>query len=303
MSSIQAQAGKEINVEHSVGIVSHTTSSEGFQAIIKQRFSDFIVREVDKSGEVAKLVSTDGKELEASIFQDSVVNADDSTKNQVESIPVFLSKLKGLGIELTASEAEMQNFLEKCCLRDDSCLREYIAQFECATKQVRTEVHQLVKQLFPHIIETDTVQDHGKSLIRFSARHKSKKSGGSGGGTSVSTYHKHVRSSWPSNSCGDYLKFVLLKENIDTMQAVNSISKMLHIKSGNLSYAGTKDKRAVTAQWCTVFRKRPSEVRGSFLFCYNNTDLPIRKESQLPYYYFPGCTHKLRSSWPHDEDR
>ena len=95
--------------------------------------------------------------------------------------------------------------------------------------------------MFSSFVDTETIQVDGKSLIRFIVRGKPGKS-------NVNSFHKRVRAEWPAKAGGDYLKFVLLKENIDTMSAINTISKTLHVKSSNISYAGTKDKRAVTAQ-------------------------------------------------------
>ena len=45
-----------------------------------------------------------------------------------------------------------------------------------------------------------------------------------------------------------FCHFVLYKENRDTMNAINLIARLLHVKSSLLSYAGTKDKRAITTQ-------------------------------------------------------
>ena len=49
----------------------------GFVGVIKQRYSDFIVREVDLQGQVAMLKSTDARELENQVFRtDRHDNAD-----------------------------------------------------------------------------------------------------------------------------------------------------------------------------------------------------------------------------------
>lgn len=40
----------------------------------------------------------------------------------------------------------------------------------------------------------------------------------------------------------------MYKENRDTMSAINLIARLLHIKPSAISYAGTKDKRAITSQ-------------------------------------------------------
>ena len=59
---------------------------------------------------------------------------------------------------------------------------------------------------------------------------------------------------WP-DSLGEYLRFTLLKEKIDTMSAVKEMTRIL---GGNgrvrIDFAGTKDKRGTTSQWCTILQ-------------------------------------------------
>ena len=59
---------------------------------------------------------------------------------------------------------------------------------------------------------------------------------------------------------GDYLQFTMLKENVDTMSAAGIISRNLRLKPDAIKYAGTKDKRAITSQKCTVYRRKPSDL-------------------------------------------
>jgi len=86
---------------------------------------------------------------------------------------------------------------------------------------------------------------------------------------------------WPSDR-PNYLRFVLYKENIDTGTAVKELSRMLRSGKGGrhgrggrggagrgrggrndsatINYAGMKDKRGVTAQFCTVYRGTPGDL-------------------------------------------
>jgi tRNA pseudouridine13 synthase len=84
------------------------------------------------------------------------------------------------------------------------------------------------------------------------------KQGGRGGGRP----QRPPKAIWPADR-PDYLKFVLYKENIDTGTAVKDIlrfSKMNPRNKGGVGYAGMKDKRGVTAQFCTVFRQEPNDL-------------------------------------------
>ena len=73
--------------------------------------------------------------------------------------------------------------------------------------------------------------------------------------------------SWP-DGLGDFLKFTLIKENIDTLNALNILANILHTSTSNIQVAGTKDKRAVTVQWCTIYRRRPHDIMRLNKFQY-----------------------------------
>jgi tRNA pseudouridine13 synthase len=65
-------------------------------------------------------------------------------------------------------------------------------------------------------------------------------------------------------SPGDYTHFTLVKENWDTMRAVGEIAKRLSVSRNRLAFAGTKDRRAITAQRVSAYRapiERLKDVR------------------------------------------
>ncbi|CAM9768313.1 unnamed protein product, partial [Hapterophycus canaliculatus] len=68
------------------------------------------------------------------------------------------------------------------------------------------------------------------------------------------------RHAWPEGR-PEYCRFVLYKENSDTMGAVSRFCKHFRFPSKIVGYAGTKDKRGVTSQWCTVRKKSIEELR------------------------------------------
>ncbi|XP_077196455.1 pseudouridylate synthase 7 homolog isoform X1 [Paroedura picta] len=108
------------------------------------------------------------------------------------------------------------------------------------SKEKRTVIHQAVKSLFPGL-ETKTEDRDGKKYIV--AYHAA-------GKKALANPRKH---SWPK-SRGSYCHFVLYKENKDTMDAINVLSKFLRVKPNIFSYMGTKDKRAITVQEIAVLR-------------------------------------------------
>ncbi|XP_030071896.1 pseudouridylate synthase 7 homolog [Microcaecilia unicolor] len=108
------------------------------------------------------------------------------------------------------------------------------------TKEKRTVIHQAIKTLFPGL-ETKTEDRDGKKYIV--AYHAA-------GKKALATPRKH---SWPK-ARGSYCHFILYKENKDTMDAINVLSKFLRVKPNIFSYMGTKDKRAITVQEIAVLK-------------------------------------------------
>jgi tRNA pseudouridine13 synthase len=76
---------------------------------------------------------------------------------------------------------------------------------------------------------------------------------------------------------GEYLHFTLYKENKDTMDAVNTIARLLKIKASNFGFAGTKDRRAGTVQRISVYRQKASNL------IWLNTRIPNVKVGDFAY--------------------
>jgi tRNA pseudouridine13 synthase len=63
---------------------------------------------------------------------------------------------------------------------------------------------------------------------------------------------------------GNHLIVRLRKQNMTTMDAIDKLSKMLHISRNRIGYAGNKDKRAVTEQYISVKEVTEEEVRNVY---------------------------------------
>ncbi|KAJ8674532.1 hypothetical protein QAD02_005794 [Eretmocerus hayati] len=114
-------------------------------------------------------------------------------------------------------------------------------------KDQRKCIHQIVKKLTSVYSETKDIDN--RKVIVFSKEY----------------YHKfgnrsqESRSDWSSRG-GDYCHFILHKVNLDTMDALNQLSRMLHVKPAYFAYAGTKDRRAKTTQWISVRKMNPARI-------------------------------------------
>ena len=144
------------------------------------------------------------------------------------------------------------------------------------SKEARTVVHKGCKKYLPCTCETEGFQADGIPAIKISFKGKFSGSQEGSCGRSLDSsgdksYNdgRRKRKQWPEG-LHDYLKFVMIKKNVDTMTAVNAISRHLKINPRNIAFSGNKDKRAVTVQWCTIFRKRPFDVHR-----INNMKFPL----------------------------
>ncbi|XP_014204087.1 pseudouridylate synthase 7 homolog [Copidosoma floridanum] len=136
-------------------------------------------------------------------------------------------------------------------------------------REQRKCIHQLVKKMTRVYSETKDVGD--KKLMVFTKEY--------------SKNTRDNRKDWSARG-GDYCHFILYKSNMDTMDALNQISGSLGLKSNIFSYAGTKDRRAITTQWISVKKMNPQKIlraakniRGAFVgnFKFEKESLKLGK--------------------------
>ncbi|XP_030630385.1 pseudouridylate synthase 7 homolog isoform X2 [Chanos chanos] len=201
--------------ELDVGILKFVSNHVGFSGILKERYSDFVVHEINKEGKIVGLddlsIPVEVQEVPpASEPVESQILTEEQ-KKQLEELQLFNNKEDSVAIEVA----------------DD-------------TKEKRTLLHREVKLLYPGL-ETKTEERDGKKFIV--AYHAA-------GKKALAAPRKH---SWPKNR-GSFCHFVLYKENKDTMDAINVLSKFLRVRPNVFSYMGTKDKRAITVQEIAVLK-------------------------------------------------
>ncbi len=69
-----------------------------------------------------------------------------------------------------------------------------------------------------------------------------------------------TKKQWPG-VWKDYVHFTLCKMNMDTISAINTLSRSLWLTEDKVfSYAGTKDKRAISMQRCSAYRLDPARL-------------------------------------------
>uniref|UniRef100_A0A8C4HY22 TRUD domain-containing protein n=1 Tax=Dicentrarchus labrax TaxID=13489 RepID=A0A8C4HY22_DICLA len=220
--------------ELDVGILKYVSDHKGFSGILKERYSDFVVHEINKQG---KIVHLDDLSIPA---EESDVLTEEQ-KKQLGELQLFKNKEDNVSIEVM----------------DD-------------TKEKRTLVHKAIKTQFPGL-ETKTEERDGRKFIV--AYHAA-------GKKALAAPRKHF---WPKNR-GSFCHFVLYKENKDTMDAINVLSKFLRLRPNMFSYMGTKDKRAITVQEIAVLKitaERLAHLNKCLMnlklgnFCYKNHPLKL----------------------------
>lgn len=143
-------------------------------------------------------------------------------------------------------------------------------------RELRTKLHQVwhfpshlyglwklivakdMRRIFDSRLETNTDKD---GLIRISAAPKAGPNRGARGATNQQTPRNQQKGKlgWAELG-GEHLHFSLLKENKDTMEVISFISSRLGMKPRSFAFAGTKDRRGVTVQRVSVFRKNAEQI-------------------------------------------
>ena len=134
-----------MSTEHSVGIKAFASPGDGFAAATKQRFSDFIVREVGLDGKVVRLTTLPEAPDEKAQKQ-AATDAASSAEPQLAALLGEAQAKSAIALHATASGSGSKESDEAQTLvleRDDD-------------KDHRRDVHRIIKELLPHLT-TDTV--------------------------------------------------------------------------------------------------------------------------------------------------
>ncbi|KAJ8245690.1 hypothetical protein GJAV_G00273440 [Gymnothorax javanicus] len=120
------------------------------------------------------------------------------------------------------------------------------------SKEHRKAVHHFLSKRFGKLVETKSFTDgpspgEGKTAItaRFRARSKPAK--------------KRTAADCQED-CAVYTGFVLQKENLETLEAISYMASQLGVLPSDFTYAGIKDKRALTHQSMVVKKVSPQRL-------------------------------------------
>ena len=218
--------------EEAVGMA--PVQAQIIECVFRERYSDFVVREVGPDGAVARVVA-----------EAPPADAPDEAPAEEEA-PATAAGLAALA----GGDADVVEAIERVLSGADPGPA---ALPPCSDKAARTAQHQYARRLGA---ATDTDGAGPAMHVRVWKAGGSRKRARDGGGRQDS------RNVWPAGR-PRFCRFALYKENCDTMAVVGALARALRCKASSVGYAGTKDRRAVTTQFATAHRKDARTVSAA----------------------------------------
>jgi tRNA pseudouridine13 synthase len=222
--------------------IEHRLSSSTLakSARIKSQPQDFCVNEIDLQGSV--LVYSPGHFYDPSFLPPPSVKT-----THVAIVP----SLEELVKHLDCSEQTASNILQLY----EAKTGDQVVIPDVDNKDRRRGMHAYVKESFGGRLVTDCPV--GTRDLRISRR--------GGNFTSPSSGIKRPRYDVRNDKQPDsyaYVQFVVQKESLDTMDVVGCLARALHISPKDISFAGTKDRQAITTQAMCVRNLAVSKLVG-----------------------------------------
>lgn len=262
------------DLERKLGISEYMSpDAKGFSAVVKARYSDFIVREVREDGVIAKLTSRDipkdmntptENEAKAEAGPSESIIENKTTTTSHDDWTALTSHLAGM-IKGDATCAEnVITMLQAHNAKQD--IDKKFVTLPSLDKAERKSIHNWIRESLSPYARADTVDGRIRIWhIRFEKEmpnyeNFSKDRKRQGNDSRNQPNNKRNKKSWPEGR-PEFLQFVLYKENIDTTTATKELSRKG--SKARIGYAGMKDKRGVTAQFCTMQHTEPQQILGS----------------------------------------
>lgn len=291
-----AERASKVVQEVDVGITQYLNDSNanggGFFGTIKQRYSDFLVNEIDTKGDVVHLLD-EGVDLgktkrEKRIEKRQLDRADYQGKTEEEIEELKKSKKAEEEAEAAATAAaeakaaaEIANPKYDLSEENKAKVLEFITVEELAKieelfstgnnmettttftdKASRGKLHQLFREAFQNKLETITTTDNTFRVALAKNSTNPRRAGAPGGRQQESINHIDENGvvNYGLGPFKNYLHFTVYKENKETMEVALTISKFLRIPSKSIRYSGTKDRRGVTCQRFSIHKGKVARV-------------------------------------------
>ena len=228
-------------------------------------YEDFLVHEITKSGQIVRLTDISKPVDEVIPVLDINEVLDDNTIQQIRELlsldqKVVIGDTIEEALDVNTEEVillEIESEFEKSQPNEDKNGSESDKSVKIPvnglSKFERSRIHKAIRDNFEEL-ETITVDEEDNKYIVVKRFDKN----------SV----KRRPNLWPKEK-GEYIHFILYKENKETQQAINELALKMHISSKTFDIAGTKDKRAVTTQMVSAWKVPPKKIWSAAQMCLN----------------------------------
>ena len=207
--------------EKMLGIECFVGNHKGFRGSLKQRFSDFVVHELTKTGEHVKLTNEN--------IPDAFLNSPSEIK--IDEMDEKLAKL-------LSNDTITQLTEVKDKIRNDVKILS-----TSLNKEERKSIHGYIKVNYPALeSNTSEIENEKYIIIKTAPKNRNK-----------------TRHDWPTN-LPEFTHFTLYQESMGTQDAISLLSKKLHRTPKAFQYAGTKDKRGISSQRCSLYKTIPQKL-------------------------------------------
>jgi len=281
-------------IERELGIMEFMRpSTPGFSAVVKARYSDFLVHEVRMDGVIARLTSRDLPTSSSTIDPTTTTTSPDVEgtvptpgTNSTGDTPTSATKTFLSDEEWDSKQAQLSALINNdsdCAQKVMTLLKAHSCGEDSSTpypdkfvtmpaldKVQRTSIHKWIRETLYDCARTDTLNERvriwhisfEKEMPNYEAFKKDRKRGNDQRNSMQSpnannNNNKRNKKSWPKDR-PEFLQFVLYKENMDTTTAAKELSRKG--SKARIGYAGMKDKRGVTAQFCTMQHTEPQQI-------------------------------------------
>lgn len=230
---------------------------KGFKGILKQRYTDFLVNEIDTEGNVVHLVDVgfqdkrDRRKERREVVREDETNAEEGSDQAPKREQFTLSSENREKLVELLGEKTVDEMV--ALLTNGS---KVLTETPVDEKEDRTRIHQLVREAFESRLETRTTPENTFIVTLSSGANKFKSRGDRMGKDSIGAQNAKLG---PQKN---YVHFTLYKENQETMQIANLLTKFLRIPPKTITYAGTKDRRGVTVQRASVGKMKVERLNG-----------------------------------------
>lgn len=279
--AIKGSAVSQSAAEAAVGITEFVNAAlPAWTGVLKTRYTDFLVNEVDPLGRVVHLTSLapPPSASDRPSAKDERFNAAKATAAASATTPATAVEAKASAVEQLSAfvPADVAAAIVALSVAAPGAA-EAITTPAIAGKEDRGAFHALVRTLFASALVTETLTATAGPTAAAEGAIAVKRSNPAAAATDRrrsrrgGKNHRNPKQAGWQQLGGEYCHFTLYKENRDTMDVVSLLGRLLRFPPPNshhhrghgpgsgggnraISFAGTKDRRAVTVQRCAAYR-------------------------------------------------